>query len=283
MVIKRVVIDIESGRVLERETEEYSGPIAQAKGGGGGTTTTNTALPEWLQPYAEHFIQQYQGQAFDENGNVKQAPDNINQQIAGFNPYQQVAMNNIAGMTGGVQGVADTGLGQSAATLGGAYLSPDTNPYLGATYDAAARKLTDAYSTSTAPSILAAAQSSGNFGGSAMNQALGMSRYDLGENLGNLATSIYGGNYANERTNQLNTLNMLPNTMAASYLPQQQLMGVGAQQQQQEQSQLDTNYTNALNQLQFPFEILSGFGSALGQAGMGAGSSTTHAGSVGGK
>src|SRR5690348_8194751 len=105
-----VRIDIESGRVLERESFEHDGAIIEAKGGGGGTTTTSTALPAWLQPYAEHFITQYQNQAFDENGNIKQAPEDVNQQIAPFNPYQQVAMNNIANMTGGEQGVADTGL-----------------------------------------------------------------------------------------------------------------------------------------------------------------------------
>lgn len=282
-VHKRVVIDIESGRVLERESFEYDGPVAEAKGGGGGTTTTSTALPEWLQPYAQQLISQYQGQAFDENGNIKQAPDSINQQVAGFNPNQMVAMNNIANMTGGMQGVANSGLGQTQATLNGAYLDPNSNPYLSATYDKAARKLTDAYSTATAPSLLAAAQKSGNFGGSAMDESLSLAQRDLGSSLGDLGTSIYGGNYANERTNQLNTLGMLPNTLNAGYTPQQALLGVGAQQQQQEQSQMDTNYQNAVTGIQYPYELLSGFGGALGQAGMGAGTSTTHAGSFGGK
>jgi hypothetical protein len=111
---------------------------------------------------------------------------------------------------------------------------------------------------------------------------MAMSRYDLGENLADQGTKIYGGNYTNERQNQLQTLSQLPNTLNAAYTPQQALLGVGAQQQQQNQGLYDANYMNALNRTQYPYEVLSGFGGALGQAGMGAGTSTTKAGGSGG-
>jgi hypothetical protein len=270
-VYNRLVIDIATGQVLEAESFDYLGPIAETKGGG--SSTTNTTLPAWLQPYAKQFIESYQGQVYDENGNIKSQPSDLTQNVADFTQNQIAAMNNIGALTQGTQGVANTGLNEAAATLSGQYLNPDTNPYLQATYDKAARSVTDQYSNAIAPSLMASAQKSGNFGGSAMDEALAQSRYGLGENLGNLATSIYGGNYQQERGNQLQTLQGLPNTLNAGYIPQNQLLGIGSLQQQQNQSQLDTDYMNALGRSQYPFELLSGFGGALGQAGMGSGES----------
>jgi len=278
-VYKKLVIDIASGRILKSDAYEYRGPVAKLKGGGGGTTTTS--LPKWLQPYAKQFIGAYENQVFDENGNVISQPGDLNQQLAGFNPAQEAAMGNTIGMTGGMQDYANLGLGQSGLTLAGAYLNPESNPYIEATYNKAARSLTDNYQNAVAPSIMAAAQKSGNFGGSAFDEAMAYSRYGLGENLGNLATSIYGGNYASERDRQLQTLGIMPQTLQAGYMPQQQLLGIGSLEQQQEQAGYDTDYTNALNRFQFPFELLSGFGGALGQAGSGTGRSTTSAGGGG--
>lgn len=280
-VITRCVIEIASGRVIEEDAFDYQGPVAEAKGGGTSTSTTTTTLPAWLQPYAEQFIKSYQGEVYDENGNLKEQPDNLTQNVAGFTQYQQAALDNIGNLSGGTQAVANTGLGQAGATLSGQYLDPASNPWLDATFNKAARGVTDQYSTAVAPSIMAAAQKSGNFGGSAMDQAMAMSRYNLGENLNDLATSIYGGNYQAERTNQLNTLSQLPNTLNAGYIPSQQLLGAGSLQQQQRQSEMDTDYMNALNANQYPFELLSGFGGALGQAGMGAGTSTVKSGGAG--
>src|ERR1043166_1560399 len=171
-------------------------------GDSSGRSTTETGLPPWLQPYAQNFISSYQDNAMvkhvDADGQVTyepiSMPSNLNLQTAPFTDQQTTALGNISDMTPGVQGLANIGGTNAANTLGGAYLNPDTNPYLSGTFDAAARKLTDAYSTSTAPSIMAAAQRSGQFGGSAMNEAMAPSRYGLGENLGNMASNIYGNN-----------------------------------------------------------------------------------------
>lgn len=398
-VNSRIVIDIESGSVLERESFDYDGPVAEAKGGGKSTTTTSTTLPEWLRPYATKFIESYQGLVYDENGNVIQQPEDLNQEIAGFTPYQSAALQGIATLSGypgstpyartpkrlasptsgyamdvsdlavnqalpsggiNAQDVANMAANQSATTLGGAYLWDPTgnnpylralrptmagaytlnptgsnpylaamtptitgqflnaNPYLDATYEQAARRMADVYSTATAPGIIAAAQRSGNFGGSAMDEALALSRKELATGLGDLATDIYGGNYAaerarqlaaqqaaaqlygtgyeserarqqaalntgvsaygagyeGERARQLQALGLTPSTIEAIYAPSQALLGAGSFEQAQRQQELDTAYMNALSRFGFPFEILSGFGGALGQAGMGAGTST---------
>lgn len=51
----KVVIDIASGNILERESYEWSGPVAYAggKGGSSGSTTTTYQPPSYIQPYLE--------------------------------------------------------------------------------------------------------------------------------------------------------------------------------------------------------------------------------------
>lgn len=251
-------------------------------GGGGQSSNTKTQLPKWLAPYAQSFMSSYGQQVFGPeftpgaSGQTPVAmPADLTQQVAPFDPTQIAAMENISGMTGAEQGLANIGGAQSAATLSGAYLNPATNPYLAATYQAAATPVVQNYQQAVQPGIMAAAQRSGQFGSSAMNELLGTSEYNLGKTLGELGTSIYGQNYQQERANQLGTLAQLPSTLAASYYPQQALMGVGAQRQQLSQSELDTAYQNALNRTEYPYNVLSGLGGALGQAAGGAGTSST--------
>ena len=290
---RKIVIDIATDRVVHRDEVLYaaSSKVALAKGGGGGSTTTQS-LPPWLEPYARSFIESYGSQAFTlpdgtpftgqwsdlAPGQTLQPltmPNDLQLQIAGFTPEQSAAMGMMSGVTGGAQNLANIGGAQNALTMSGAYLNPGSNPYLDATFDAAARRMTDAYSTATAPGITAQAQRQGQFGSSAMNEALALSRYDLGDNLKNLGTSIYGGNYAAERDRQMQALGMNPTTIQNLYAPGQALYGVGALQQEQTQQELDTGYANAANAAEWPFNVLSGFGSAIGQAAGGGGSSTT--------
>ncbi|KKU98300.1 MAG: hypothetical protein UY28_C0004G0038 [Candidatus Amesbacteria bacterium GW2011_GWB1_48_13] len=262
----RIVVDIKSGRVLEADSYEYEGQVAECKGGGGGTTTSTTGLPEWLRPYAEQFIQAYQGEAMP-GGVVRPRPETLNQQVAGFTPEQQSAMGGITALTPGYQSVANLGIGQEAATIGGAYLSPETNPWLRKTYEAAAKDVSG--------TMRGAALRGGAFGSSGAQQAEGRA-------LDELATKIYGGAYEQERQRMMQGLQLLPPTLSAGYYPQQALMGVGAQKQQQGQTEADVAYQNAVAASEYPFSILSGYGGALGQAGSGAGTSTTKTSGGGG-
>ena len=60
----------------------------------------------------------------------------------------------------------------------------------------------------------------------------------LGTALNNLATSIYGGNYQQERDRQLTAAGGAPAMAAADYTDPTQLLNIGGQQQQQNQAQL---------------------------------------------
>ena len=99
--------------------------------------------------------------------------------------------------------------GMLSQTISGKYLNPSTNPYLADTFNQAAKGVTDQYQTSIAPSLMAEGEVASGGGpgalanNSAFNQAQWQNQYGLGQTLNNLATDIYGGNYQQERQNQL--------------------------------------------------------------------------------
>lgn len=238
------------------------------------TSTTTTDLPDWLKPYAQQFLKAYQGLVFGPGGGVRQMPSDLNRQLAPFTPDQTQALKMISGTTPISSALAGGGAQSLFDTLSGSYLNPQTNPYLDATYQAAARPMTQAYQFATAPSLMASAQHAGQMGGSAYNEQELLNQYGLGQNLSDLAANIYGGNYQQERGRQVGAQAYLPGTTSNLYQPSQALLGAGAYQQQQNQAGNDIGFENALRRVEYPFALLSGFGGALGQAGGGTGSST---------
>jgi hypothetical protein len=115
----------------------------------------------------------------------------------------------------------------------------------------------------TEPGLQAEFARAGSFGGSAQNQAESIAQQNLGNTLQNLATNIYGGNYEQERQNQIRQQGLVPSLLQASFAPASELMDIGGIQQQFGQRVLDTALQNAENQYNFPFQILGQLGAAL--------------------
>lgn len=231
-------------------------------GGPGNTTVTNqVALPSWAQPYAGEFL-----------GDVAKY---VNQGLASGYPFpaEQVYGFNadqLSGMNLGSQTAMQTSssllnptMSNVAATQSGAYLMPQTNPYLEATYNAAAAPVVQQFRDATEPGIQAEFENAGSFGGSAQNQAESIAQQNLGNTLQNLATNIYGGNYEQERQNQISQEGVIPGLVNASFAPATELMNIGAQQQQLGQETLNTSLQNAENQYNWPFQLLGQLGAAL--------------------
>lgn len=232
--------------------------------------------PKWMLPYVDQFIKQYQDQVFP-GGELGKMPANLNQGVAGFNPEQTAAFKATGDVAASQAPLFAGSREELMKTVRGDYLDPNTNPYLKKTYDAAAADMTDAYRTGTAPMLGVEAAKSGAFGGSDYNEAAALSRYGYRRNLENLATDVYGGNYAAERGRQLSAEGMVPGMAAAEYMPSQALAQVGSTEQQLSQAQLDTAFQNAMRQYQFPFTQLDAYGNALGVArGPAGGSATTQ-------
>ena len=140
----------------------------------------------------------------------------------GVGDYSQGAIGDITATGGGSNSqirsdVRDIITGQAQglnpamvplmATAGGEYLN--SNPYLDQTFNKAADNVRRMYQTSTAPGLEADAAGHGRYGSGLMANRRDQAQENLGTSLGNLATSIYGGNYATERQNQLNAANSL--------------------------------------------------------------------------
>lgn len=258
-------------------------------------TEQDTQWPPWLEPFALELATQYFGNVMPGleitpeynkkrrldyvnitgDHTIGQLPDEALIQVAGFDPAQEQAINSIIqqSQSGQSQALANSAAQELQRTIGGEYLSPDSNPYLRGSYDAAARALTDNYQLATAPALQSAAARTGAFGGSAENELGAYQRYGLGENLGNLANQMYGQAYEGERGRQLYAQQLLPSAIQAQYTPAQLALGAGGLRQQQSQAQMDAATQNALRQQEYPFQLLSqlsgGLGAALGPAGEG--------------
>ena len=140
--------------------------------------------------------------------------DDITASGAGSNSQIRGDINDL--ITGQAQAAnpafQSLGLTASGAMLGG-------NPFLDSMYDRAADRVTRDFRTSTSPSIDGRfAMTSGGSGSGAAALARDSAERNLGDTLGGLATSVYGGNYGQERDRQLS---------AASTLGGQYLQGQG--------------------------------------------------------
>lgn len=201
------------------------------------TTTTQTSLPNWLQPYAEGFVQRAQ-QVADMPYQPYQG-----QTVAGLNQWQQqglTAMGNRA-----MQGSPVTGWAQYAATnmmqgqgpqaaqnpmgpvnaAGGtapvwsntwnnSQVAPGTNPYLGQNNPYLQQQIDNAqgdvirnWNTVAAPQFDTAMARSGSFGNEGIRQATSLAASDMQRNLGRIATDMRMQDYSAQLGLAENSLN----------------------------------------------------------------------------
>ena len=133
--------------------------------------------------------------------------------LANQSPYQGQAIDLTAQRALGnpITGSADA---LTADTLQGDYLSPDSNPWLDATFNKGAQQIENRLRTAWGGNDVVP-------GSSGVNQAA------LGEALSDFGTQLYGSNYAQERKNQLATLGLAPSVNAAGYADLGQLGAAG--------------------------------------------------------
>lgn len=84
-------------------------------------------------------------------------------------------------------------------TASGNFLN--SNPYLDKMFDQASDAVTRQYTNTAIPAIRSNFGMAGGYNRGSEAGATNNANYSLGQNLNNLATNIYGGNYANERQN----------------------------------------------------------------------------------
>ena len=241
-------------------------------GGGGGTTQTIQKADPWIGlqgPLSTLYGQAeaaynapgpsyYPGATVAEQSPVtQQAQDLAYQRATSGNPLVGQAQQQLYDTLG------DKYYGMNPATSPLAYIGSgamlNSNPYLDAMFGQAAGRAGEQFSKYTMPGIASMFSQGGRYGSGAMGEATNQAQQNFGNTISNLATNIYGGNYANERglqqqalgqlgtdfgrerALQLSTLGLAPGLSQADYVDISQLGQLGSSQDAYRQSLLNAD------------------------------------------
>lgn len=217
------------------------------------TATTNTAPWEGQQPYLREAFQGAQdlyraGAPAYYGGST----------VAEQSPYTAQANQAIANLALNGNPAVNAGQNQLISTIQGDYLN--SNPYLDATFNKAARGVTENFNQIVNPGIDSQYALGGRLG---QNAAYATTRNQsdnaAGRQLSDLATSIYGGNYAQERQNQLNALNTAQNYQTGQLNNLGALGTIGQQQTDYNQQLRDADIARYNYNAQAPYNNLSNY------------------------
>jgi hypothetical protein len=210
-----------------------TGGATTTQGSTNSTNTVNTGPWAPQQPFLEDVFNKAQANYLPSTA-VYQGP-----RVAGFNPTQNSAFSSILNM--GDNANVPAALTQNLSTINGDYLN--SNPYIDKTFGVASDAVKRQYMTGTAPQTAGAMAAAGRYGSGAYRNQVAGNEINYGKTLDDLATSIYGGNYANERQLQQQAVGMAPTLAAARYIDPQMRLMVGDRQQQQSQAELTDQLT----------------------------------------
>ena len=197
------------------------------------TNTVNTGPWAPQQPYLEEAF----GQAklgYDNNKNTGYYPG---QTVAPINDVQNDALWRIGNTADQGNTVVPAANDLATSVLRGDYLN--SNPYIDKTFGMASDAVKRQYMTGTAPQTAGAMAAAGRYGSGDYRNLVSGNEQNYGKTLDDLATSIYGGNYANERGIQTQTMGMAPALASARYIDPLMKMQAGDIRQQQTQREDD--------------------------------------------
>lgn len=221
-----------------------------SKGGGKTQTTTNDP---WKP--AQPYLQQGMGDLakwYSSDYGRQYFPGST---VVPFNPMTEQALGMTATRAINGSPLMQAAQQQNLATQRGDFLRPESNPFLSATFDAAAGKVRGALDSQF--------NQGGNYGGS-MHQGA------MASNLNDLASQMYGNQYGQERDRMTAATMFAPQLAQQDYYDAGRLAAVGDAYQQQA-----GNYVNdAMQRWDFyqnaPYQRLQQYSSILNPiAGMG--------------
>jgi hypothetical protein len=228
-------------------------------GGGGGTSTTTQSIPAELKPLASAYTSKAIN--LGEQGFNPYTSD----RFAGLNPDQLSAINAIRNRA--ISGSATMNNAESALN---ANIAGGPNPYLDSMVNQAQGSVMRNYQNTAIPQLLGGSMASGSFGNTGITAAGRESENDLQQNLGNIATQMYGGAYDSDKARQMQAIGMAPMFGNAAYSDASQLMNAGQIMQDQSQRGMDFDYEQFLNEQNLPYKQLAAmsgvFGSNLGSS-----------------
>ncbi|RKJ96634.1 hypothetical protein [Alicycliphilus denitrificans] len=231
------------------------------KGGGSSTSSSEISYPDEIKPLLSNvanlstdlYNKQWQGYG--------------SPRYADLNDTQQQALQGIADRaTGGSQlwGQAQGSLQQM--------MGDQQNPYLDQQVANAQKSLVDSYNLTTKPQLESAMVGSGSFGNSGLQQMQQQSQNQLQQNLGNVATQMYGDAFNTNQANRLQALGMAQGFANQDYTDLNQLLGAGNTYQDQAQNNADFAYDQWQQQQDDPYRKLQAMTGVMSGT---AGSTTT--------
>ena len=183
--------------------------------------STGQALDQNLRPQANQVFGQatggqYGGQYNPAYGGYAALADSTSPITQNYQALQQAAQQGGSQYANAVGQYADPtaqyarqagansnlGLSQLGQTASGAYLDPNTNPYMAQMVQAAMDPVTRNYQTSIAPSLDAAASAAGRYGSGTQAGLASTAQQNLGRSLSDLSGNLYGQQFARERQAQ---------------------------------------------------------------------------------
>lgn len=222
-----------------------------SKPSGSTTQTTKTEPWEGQQEYYKQIFSEAQN-LYNQGSLGPKAYEGDT--IANLSPEQLQAQDMIKNQAG--TGYINNAQNLNNDIIAGKYLDVSSNP----AFSQGLKDIKQAYQTGTAAQTDAAAANSGAFGGSAYNELVGQNTKSYGDSLNKFAGDIY-----NQGINQqMQALGMAPGLNQAGYFNANQLAGVGAQNQQQSQAEINALIEKFNLQNQSPITALQYYQGLIG-------------------
>lgn len=242
------------------------------KGGGTQQTTSTTtpSIPDELKPLAHLYTKQatdYANTPYQSYGG---------QRYAGLDPLQTQGIGMVRERAFGGSETMDNAEGSLNQFIQGG----KTNPFLDRMVSKAQGSVVDQFNNMTKPQIEAAAVQSGSFGNTGYDQLMQQKQKVAANQMGDIATQMYGGAYGQDQQNRMQAIGMAPTFGNAAYQDASQLINAGNIQQQQVQNPLDFQYQQFKEASDYPLKQMQATSGVLGQS---MGTSTSGTSPKGGK
>lgn len=239
-------------RVLNNEeTKRVSG----AGDGGGGQSTTTPSIPEEFKPLARL----YTGQAEQLAATPWRAYSG--DRYADLNTTQNLGIGMVQQRALGGSQTVNNAEGALNQMIGGM----QTNPYLDSLVGKAQKSVADNFNYMAKPQIETAMVNSGSFGNSGLQQRMDLQRKAAADQMGDIATNMYGNAYETDQARRMQAVQMAPTFGDQAYKDAGQLLNVGGVQQQNAQNNLDFGYEQYKDAQNDPFKKLQTIGGVIGQ------------------
>ena len=235
---RQLNVDLRSGTPETKAVENYLAAVSPGGPAAGGTKPGSKNVPLAAGP---PII----GQAFPE------------QFTAGTSPLEFESLAQREAVARQLQGIGNPLLNLGNFTAQGGFLTPESNPFLGANIEAAIRPIAQQFENSILPNFQSNAIQSGAFSGSsARDLAFNQLASGFGQQVLDTGTNIAFENFQRERQLQQNAGNLLDQGSLLNQLTPELLAQVGLGQRELAQRPLDEALLQFQEGINAPFRPL---------------------------